>query len=584
MFPILYASILGRATHTLLLWRLERGEAIGVLDVLASSTSFTSTVASQVQLRSLSAIGVALIAVWALSPIGGQASLRQMGIEMSIQSHPTSFEYMVHSGYGDGFPTAQKTRQPKEYLNVIFNGAIVAPAAVRTTPRDLWGNVKIPMIEHYEKYNKSDTDGWYDTRDGVPSTYTSFIGIPIALATNASGYINHTMRMHTPYMYAVCSLNASMSYSDIVSPSYLQADNGTHFENITNVVESGDPRFVNMFESTSAGLFTQAERTNVEIGGLKPLILKYATNARSSEHDFLLTCNITGTYVETEIICPRSWSCAANRVRRSKVDHFQSSWTFLDAHKTNLEMLGGLMKSSTGEEGFVTLVDRYLSDPAVPLDSKRLFYVQKQTSAEDYSIRLGQLLNSYLTASSGLFAITGGINNDTVYRWDEKQSFVPDKFRNNTAASMAWDKTDRTSSFNFTGDIYMKAKVWRVEGTRSTFTEVIRANKFWVAVLCVASNVLILASLISPLVKHFLIKGPEVMVNISSLATRNNPYVPLPDSGFYLEASDRARLLKEVHIRFGDTETENKIGKLVIGSVDFKGLDIARIKSGRTFK
>ena len=46
IFPILFASIIGRATHAILLWRLEKGEHVGILDMLAASTSLTSTITS----------------------------------------------------------------------------------------------------------------------------------------------------------------------------------------------------------------------------------------------------------------------------------------------------------------------------------------------------------------------------------------------------------------------------------------------------------------------------------------------------------------------------------------------------------
>lgn len=571
--------ILGRATHALFLWRLERGEEIGVLDVLASSTSFTSTVVSQFQLRAVSYLGVALVAVWALSPIGGQASLRQMGIGMSIRSHPISYDYMVHSGYGEGFPTVRSSRQPKEFLNAIFNGALVAPAAVRTTPRDLWGNVKIPRIEHYERYNASgkDKDGWYNTKSGGASTYTSIIGIPISLGTNASGYINHTMWIHTPYLYINCSLDANSGFL-----SHVQGPNITQFKNTTWTTNSTDPDFIQRFTGTSAGMFTQYQRTDVEMGKLKPLTLRYAANTGTKDYDYTLTCNVTGSYAETEIVCPRTSSCAATRVRRSNLEHFPDSWTLLDAHRRNLDIFGDFLNSSISEENSVNLVDRYLSDPAMPIDSTNLNYVQKQTSAENYSIRLGQLLNSYFTASNGLYAITGGINEDTSYRWDAKHSFIS----NNTyrPSDPLWNATDRTSFFNFTGDDNMKAKVWTVEGTRSTLTQTIIAHKLWVAALSIASNVLILASLISPIVHHFLIKGPEIMVNISGLATRNNPHIPLPEGGTFLEASDRARMLKRVQVRFGDCESKAVVGNLVIGAVDTNKSTIARTKRGRFFE
>jgi hypothetical protein len=50
------------------------------------------------------------------------------------------------------------------------------------------------------------------------------------------------------------------------------------------------------------------------------------------------------------------------------------------------------------------------------------------------------------------------------------------------------------------------------------------------------------------------------MMNISSLATRNNPYIPLPEGGTDLGASTRARLLKGLRVRFGDIKAGSKVG------------------------
>ena len=154
MFPILFASVLGRAVHAILLWRLEKGERIGILDTLAGSTTLTSTVTSQLQLRRTTLLGVALIAVWALSPIGGQGSIRQITIDEDIAVQPASFNYVVPHGnmlmYAHDFLTAHQ-----RFLEAVFMAAILGPLSSRSSPRDIWGNVKVPRIEHYEKMSQA---------------------------------------------------------------------------------------------------------------------------------------------------------------------------------------------------------------------------------------------------------------------------------------------------------------------------------------------------------------------------------------------------------------------------------------------
>jgi hypothetical protein len=93
------------------------------------------------------------------------------------------------------------------------------------------------------------------------------------------------------------------------------------------------------------------------------------------------------------------------------------------------------------------------------------------------------------------------------------------------------------------------------------------------------------ASLVSPLVHCFFIKGPQVMMNISSLATRHNPHMPLSDGGSFLEASDRARPLKDMQSRYGDLDRQASVGHLAIGVPSgVVGPPIARIHKRRLYE
>lgn len=58
----------------------KRGEKLGLLDLLAASTTMVNAFLSQVTLRSFSIVGCAMALVWACSPLGGQAALRIMTV------------------------------------------------------------------------------------------------------------------------------------------------------------------------------------------------------------------------------------------------------------------------------------------------------------------------------------------------------------------------------------------------------------------------------------------------------------------------------------------------------------------------
>lgn len=124
-----------------------------------------------------------------------------------------------------------------------------------------------------------------------------------------------------------------------------------------------------------------------------------------------------------------------------------------------------------------------------------------------------------------------------------------------------------TVAYSFTGlGEERKAKVWTAEDTRSIESEIIVAYKPWLITLCIASMVLILTSLISPALHHFLIKGPEVMMNPSSLAARPHRLARGRD---ILRGLGPCTAASKRLIRHGDVGRQKyHVGNLVIGAVD----------------
>jgi hypothetical protein len=297
VFPILFAAVVGRAAHAALLWRLEVGESLGVLDVLAGSTSLTSTVTSQIQLRKLSPLGLGLIVFWALSPVGGQASFRQMTIGTKTMSQPANFTYMVPHGVALNF--GLQSHGGNE-VNTLFLGAMLSKASIKKSPQDTWGNIKIPRIEHYENIAIADGEGWYDTKNGSEETYSSIIGAPAA-GYESSDHIDYNFHMETMYFHLGCSVAANLSQPI--------PDGATN--------SSG-------WAGTIWWLHNSKQRARVAPDNLKPVEFTY-TAYRGLPGD--LRCTIETTYVELEIFCSDGLSCAAQNIRRSRLPHPPPAFT-----------------------------------------------------------------------------------------------------------------------------------------------------------------------------------------------------------------------------------------------------------------
>ena len=113
------------------------------------------------RLRIISLLGVVLIIIWALSPVGGQASFRQLRIGAVKTTEPNLYKYFVSttdlSRYYDSGRAGLWAM-----VNTLFLAAIMGPPKAKNSPLDLWGNVKIPGVEFYEgnRDQSPDEDGY----------------------------------------------------------------------------------------------------------------------------------------------------------------------------------------------------------------------------------------------------------------------------------------------------------------------------------------------------------------------------------------------------------------------------------------
>jgi hypothetical protein len=521
-------------------------------------------VTSQLQLRALSLLGLSLVAIWSLSPIGGQASLRIMTIGLKDTQIPETFSYMVTNGYLGAYSSAEMMMQGQASAGVVFIAALMGSPATKASPLDLWGNVKIPRIENYGGVAPTNEEGWYDTQNGDVDAYSSLIGIPINGIN--SNFINHVTRVQSPYLSLQCSLNTSVPYD-------LQPSNKTLPGKVSSASSAGNIIDWDVEDSLNA-----TRRNQILAESITPLRIKYIPRYRSN---MTLDCNITSTYVETEIRCPTTSTCSATRVRRTKLNHFPSPWTLLDVSWRTLPLfMQGMLQNFNGKLGYPQLSHKYLPDPN--LTSSNYANVS-QTTEDKYTIRLGHMLNSYFACLNGYSAITTGISNDTAYFYDVNQTFTLEE--HGSGGTNLWDELFYSIESDGTNAAF-KTRAWSSDGTKVERKDVVVAHRGWVITLCLTSIVLIVASLVAPVIHHFLTVGIDLAMNISSLATRNNSHMTLPSTGTYLDASDRARLLRNHKVRFGDVDRGTEVGSLAIGSIEGREKEngVARVEKRRLYE
>src|SRR5690242_13463077 len=114
-----------------------------------ASQSVWGTIESQMLMQRFTTVGANLLFLWALSPLGGQASLRLMRRDFSETSSPTKLRYMTTGPGGTmwGLSSTYSGSGKFDDAGALYTAALMAPVSTKLGPDDPWGNVKIPKLE-----------------------------------------------------------------------------------------------------------------------------------------------------------------------------------------------------------------------------------------------------------------------------------------------------------------------------------------------------------------------------------------------------------------------------------------------------
>jgi hypothetical protein len=177
-------------------------------------------------LRYFSYVALLLLALWSLSPVGGQASLRALTLETGVVINTTEVSYQtsnttlvmgqtatsaVDTLTVDGnliiamYGSAQMQSDPGlQYSNgssggfdTLFQQLGGADTVLKSSTQDTWGNIRIPVLQLLPSFDPNDTNKWVLVQHQEQLiSYESLIGIPFCISSlnggNASFSINST--------------------------------------------------------------------------------------------------------------------------------------------------------------------------------------------------------------------------------------------------------------------------------------------------------------------------------------------------------------------------------------------------------
>ncbi|OTB10318.1 hypothetical protein K445DRAFT_323091 [Daldinia sp. EC12] len=584
IFPVVYALIVGGALRSLALWRLQNGERVSFLDLLLGSTSVGGMIGTQLERRltQFDIPSLCLLVIWALSPLGGQASFRIITYQDIPIPQNLTLSFLDFSNASA--PNRLSSVDVVNLLGVIdssFISSLVSSTSTRQSPMDPWGNVKIPFIENLPEYDSADEDEWIPFKGWTETTpYSSLVGIPIS---NIPKTGNTEFTVEASYWNLHCpDFGLPEHYDDDYWWSTI--NNATGGCTLSNFQCS----IFNNSISLPDGLSTEGAR--VPWGWIMSLTHDDEREQRctagptddvSKRQLFVRTrnwgvhkptaanCTMGTTNVEVSVNC-KDWDCKVDRLRRSQKRKVYPSPAYTifdhcgewDATSNLPNFLTYLMNAAGGgisNSVSPGLFQNYLLNPNSPfaetnLHSYNIDYDITTVGNESFAMRFSQILNSYWTSFYNFNLTYGG--------HPENLAFATDLY----TGYPIWSPLAETSGIN-------------------THTEThFFYDRGWMVVLVISSTTMFVSGIIKA-VFDLRIWIPDLLMNVSTMIRGNTSNChSVPFGGTTLDDSERSRLLKNLKVRYGNIRaSDGGPGELGIGELAEDEGKVTRVTGNETY-
>ncbi|EPS35900.1 hypothetical protein H072_10642 [Dactylellina haptotyla CBS 200.50] len=547
IFPIIFAAITGHFLRSIALKLAERGTTLETLEQLIRSNTVASSITTPYLLSSYNVLSVALLFLWAVSPLGGQASLRILRTAfVEIQSEISSnyldpFNQVTLVGLGSdvGLPLSESTS--------IYVSSLLGSAVTKAQTVDSWGNVKIPLIESLEgnKTAVSDPERWY-TPPQQNITYSSLLGNPVTNLTT-----NSTTMIQSGYATINCSR------LDLVDTNSCDNGNSKICFNTTNPrdrdwIFPANPLPDDNEAPTLAYLVFGLNKTQTQLGianydGTSPM--NVVIQSRGQKGTSVGHCVLSQTFVEAQVDCVKS-ICRIGKLRRLDVGPKRPpSFVNTPGGSTYnfFRFFAELMPP--GHSGYSSPSQLYILYPSNPFAMQNTFMDLATVGKEEFGIRLTQLFNTFLSSSYG-----GGL------------------YLGSTPIA-------KNSTMWFgNGTVNFKTVV----GTKTEIRHIYVAQRTWAAITILASLLLLCMGIASAIVGFFTL-APDILTSLSALANES-PWFDTYKEGTTLDGDAKAAALKKRVVKLGDVKRFEDVGYISLGTIDTGVGSVEDLSTDRAYR
>jgi hypothetical protein len=315
---------------------------------LIGSQSLVSAVGHAFALHSFDFLTIGLLALWALSPLGGQSALRLVHETNSTLVDGRSVFYADVDAPSE-FPKESHNEDTFNRVNAVVMTGLTTADNLENSTVDPWNHPKIPRLGALEQAEESnDTSrNWYIVDSNASLSYASLAGINV-IHLSETGTTNITVPYE--YIYFGSDLsphnNITWKYNKVTNTfeapypysktqlAYLNGlqnanmlESGGGFQtNATHLSPSSSVSGSVVSSSRSFFIYTRMEKTTDTT--MTPQTLIYGSNSYSTVEFWLFECSMKSVMVEANINCDRD-TCGVERLRRLSQPRSERSNTYL---------------------------------------------------------------------------------------------------------------------------------------------------------------------------------------------------------------------------------------------------------------
>ncbi|KAH8591000.1 hypothetical protein B0O99DRAFT_598534 [Bisporella sp. PMI_857] len=629
LWPVMFAGLVSRIMGIVALYLAERGSTIGTLERLLGCRSVFGAITTQYFLRkrTLTAMsaGMSIVALWALSPIGGQASLRMLGTNQNTTATVALLRYLSTGPGATLFQFDKLNVDGHRPGNELYIASLIAPIAIKRSPHDLWGNVKIPDMATLERRHTPGADGWLPIENSSLidiEDYTGLVGIPI-VGLSAG---NATFRIETSYISVQCNNMSQIRGPREVDATRSELDDfaediggviWTKMRNLSytpglarhrsypfnnalgSATDASRERYRTFFLDTNlpvpdfgarvdafCGLVNASANADASVTKKRDII--FGSLAAKPKFDGnsivnIARCPLSRTSIEAEITCQKS-DCRTAKLRRSLIDHRPDSVSALEWGMIFTQLVAELPESFASQYGASSPTEYFLhnSQQTVVPPVRTSFFPQdfrdiSEVELSVFSRRLSIVLNTYyqlMVSPSGytdsdttgipLSEIPTGMNASI---WGELVSNP--LLDADQLLPSNWSTTNKT--FYDLGKIFfepleilpdLRYITLATNATVEYTTGVYKCNFAWFGVAIGASFLLLILGAVA-LVLEWNTIAPDVFGYVSSMVLENR-YFRFAQPSTARDGWDRSRKLYDVSARLADVRGDEEVGHIVL--------------------